>query len=190
MKLKNFSKSKRYNLLKNENGFSIVEMLLVVLIIAIVTSVITMIYIYSVRSQKDLLSKAGSEANLRTTMYSIAKDIREATDVSIAENNHIKFNSGADILEYELTASSGTYILNKKITSGGTTTTKFIMKYITNNNVFSYYLTSTGAALSVPLSVHLSDFKLVNISFTVNQEPSIPVKAVNLSTMVSLRNRP
>lgn len=188
--MKNFSKSKIYNFIKKENGFSIVEMLLVVFIIAIVATVLSMLYIYSVRSQKDLLNKAGSESNLRTTMYSIAKDIREATDVSIARNDYIKFNSGADILEYELTALNGTYILNKKITSGGNTTTKFIMNYITNNNIFSYYLTSSGATLSVPLSAaDLSTFKLVNLSFTVNKEPLIPAKAVSLLTMVSLRNR-
>ncbi|MHB9129451.1 MAG: PulJ/GspJ family protein, partial [Candidatus Humimicrobiaceae bacterium] len=145
--MKNFIKYKIYHLYKKENGFSIVEMLLVVFIIAIVVTVISMLYIYSVRSQKDLLNKAGSESNLRTTMYSIAKDIREATDVSIARNDYIKFNSGSDIIEFELTASNGTYTLNKKVTIAGNTTTKFIMEYITNTNIFSYYLTSSGATL-------------------------------------------
>jgi prepilin-type N-terminal cleavage/methylation domain-containing protein len=185
MKLNNFNKNKIYNLFKKENGFSIVEMLLVVFIIAIVATVISMLYISSVRSQKDLLNKAGSESNLRVTMYSIAKDIREATNVSLAQNNRIIFNSGSDIIEYVLTSTT----LNKKVTSGGNTTTKYIMDYITDNNIFSYYLTSTGSSLPVPLSAHLSDFKLVNINFTVNKEPSAPVKAVSLSTMVALRNR-
>ena len=190
MKLNNFNKNKIFNLLKKENGFSVVEMLLVIVIIAIITTVITILYISSVKSQKDLLDKAGSEASLRTTMYFIAKDIREATDVSIAKNDYIKFNSGTDIIEYELTLSNGTYTLNKKVTIAGNTTTKFIMEYITNTNIFSYYLTSSGAILSVPLSVaNLSTFKLVNLSFIVNKEPSAPVKAVSLSTMVSLRNR-
>jgi len=184
------NKLKTYNLLKKENGFTIIEMLLVVFIIAIVATVISMIYIYSVRSQKDLLSKAGTESNLRVTMYSIAKDIREATTVTIARNDYIMFNSGSDTIEYELTPANGTYTLNKKITSGGSSTTKFVMEYITDSNIFSYYLKSPGAALTAPLSEHLSDFKLINLSFTINKEPSIPARAVNLSTMVSLRNRP
>jgi len=201
MKIKNFTKCKIYYFFKKENGFSIVEMLLVVFIIAIVATVISLLYISSVRSNKDLLIKAGSEANLRTTMYSVAKDIREIGDrkedgntneVLEARNDYIKFKKGtaADIIEYELISSNGTYTLNKKITSGGITTTKFIMEYITNNNIFSYYLSNGMTALPVPLSAaDLSTFKLVNLYFIVNKEASAAVKAVNLSTMVSLRNR-
>jgi prepilin-type N-terminal cleavage/methylation domain-containing protein len=190
MKLKKTGKNKIFNSLKKENGFSLIEMLLVIFIIAIVATVISLLYISSVRSQKDILNKAGSESNLRTTLYSVAKDLREATDVITARSDYIKFNSGSDIIEFELTALNGAYTLNKKITSGGSTTTKFIMDYITTNNVFSYYLTSTGTTLSVPLSAaNLLAFKLVNLNFTVNKEPLIPAKAVSLLTMVSLRNR-
>ena len=201
MKLKKTCKNKIFNIFKNEKGFSIIEMLLVIIIIAIVATVITMLYISSIRSQKDLLNKAGSESNLRTSMYSVAKDLREAdptgttvvnsvtvvTGVIIARNNYIKFTSGLGVetIEYVSTLSNGTYVLNKKVTVGGSTTTKFIMGYITNDNIFSYYSTVSGAALTAPFI----DFKIINLSFIVNKEPSIPVKAVSLSTMVSLRNR-
>ena len=57
---------------------SIVEMILVVSIIAIVATVISLLYMSSVRSQRDLLNKSVSVANLRTTIYSISKDIKEA----------------------------------------------------------------------------------------------------------------
>ena len=206
MNLKKTCKNKIFNIFKNEKGFSIIEMLLVIIIIAIVATVITMLYISSIRSQKDLLNKAGSESNLRTTMYSVAKDLREAdatgvavvnsvtvvTGVIIARNNYIKFTSGlgTETIEYVSTLSNGTYVLNKKVTIGGITTTKFIMGYITSDNIFSYYSTVSGAALPAPLSVqNLIDFKIINLSFIVNKEPSTPVKAVSLSTMVSLRNR-
>jgi len=191
MKQNNSGRYKLNALFKEEKGFTIVEMLLVSLIVAIIATIISMLYISSIRSQKDLLNKAGSETNLRTTMYSVSQDIRGASDVSIAGNDYIKFTSGADIVEFVLVSSNGTHILNKKITSGGSTTTKFIMENITNNNIFSYYLTSTGSALSVPLSSqNLTDFKLVNLNFTVNKEYLNPDKDVSLSTMVSLRNRP
>jgi prepilin-type N-terminal cleavage/methylation domain-containing protein len=190
MKQGKFIKNKIYHLYKRENGFTLVEMLVVGLIIAIIATVISMLYISSVRSQRDLLNKAGSEANIRTTIYSVAKDLREANDVIIARNDYIKFNSGSDTIEYELVSSSGTYVLNRKLTSAGSTSTKFIMGYITNNNIFNYYLTGSGASLSVPLSAqNLIDFKIINLNFTVNKEPLIPVKASSLSTMVSLRNR-
>ena len=189
MKLK-ICKKNIFNSLRKENGFSIVETLLVVFIIAIVATVISLLYMSSVKSQKDLLNKAGSETNLRTTLYSVAKDLREATDITTAKSDYIKFNSGSDIIEFELTASNGTYTLNKKITAGGTTDTKFIIEYITNNNIFSYYSTDTGPALTVPLSEpDLLAFKLVKLNFTVNKEPSLPAKAVSLLTTVSLRNR-
>ncbi|MHB1347938.1 MAG: PulJ/GspJ family protein [Candidatus Humimicrobiaceae bacterium] len=201
MNKKNLIKYKTYYLFKKESGFSIVEMLLVVFIIAIVATVISLLYISSVRSQKDLLDKAGSEANLRTTMYSIAKDIREIGDrkedgspneVIAARSDYIKFLKGtaADIVEYELSSSNGTYTLNKKITSGGTTTTKFIMGDITSNSIFNYYTTSDSAAIPVPLSeADLSVFKLVKLNFIVNKKPLETAKALNLSTMVSIRNR-
>ncbi|MEI7616210.1 MAG: prepilin-type N-terminal cleavage/methylation domain-containing protein, partial [Actinomycetota bacterium] len=178
-------------LFKEEKGFTIVEMLLVSLVVAIIATIISMLYISSIRSQKDLFGKAGAEANLRTTMYSVSQDIRGASDVSIAGNDYIKFTSGADIVEFVLVSSGGTYVLNKKTTSGGSTTTKFIMEYITNNNIFSYYVNDSGSALSIPLSAqNLADFKLVNLIFTVNKEYLNPDKDVSLSTMVSLRNRP
>ena len=201
MNKKNIIKCKIYYLFKKENGFSIVEMLLVVFIIAIVATVISLLYISSVRSQKDLLEKAGSEANLRTTMYSIAKDIREIGDrkedgslneVLAARSDYIKFMKGeaADIVEYELTSSNGTYTLNKKITSGGTTTTKFIIGDITDNNIFNFYTASNSEAFTVPLSESdLSSFKLVKLNFIINKTPLETAKELNLSTMVSIRNR-
>ena len=201
MNKKNLIKCKTYYLFKKESGFSIVEMLLVVFIIAIVATVISLLYISSIRSQKDLLEKAGSEANLRTTMYSIAKDIREIGDrkedespneVLAARSDYIKFLKGAsaDIVEYELTSSNGTYTLNKKITSGGITTTKFILGDITDNNIFNYYTSSDSAAFPVPLSESdLSSFKLVKLNFIINKKPLETAKALNLSTMVSIRNR-
>jgi prepilin-type N-terminal cleavage/methylation domain-containing protein len=190
MNLKKYIKYKICHFFKKENGFSLIEMLLVVFIIAIVATVISLLYMSSIKSQKDLLNKAGSEANLRTTLYSVAKDLREATDITTAKSDYIKFNSGSDIIEFELTASNGTYTLNKKITAGGATNTKFIIEYITNNNIFSYYSTDTGPALAVPLSgTDLLAFKLVKLNFTVNKEPSVPAKAVSLLTTVSLRNR-
>jgi len=189
MKSKNFIKNKINCYLRKDNGFSLVEMLMVVLIIGIVSTAVSALYISSLRSQKDLLNKANLETNLRTAIYSISKDLREATNVTIAENSKIKFDIGTETIEYELVTSNGTYKLNKKITEGGSTITKFIMEDIIDNNIFSYYLESGQTALSVPLSSHLSDFKLVNLNFTVNKEPSVAAKAINLSTMVHLRNR-
>ena len=189
MKLKNFINYKIYHLYKRENGFSIIEMLIVIFIIAIIATVISILYISSVRSQRDLLNKAGLEANLRTTIYSISKDIREATNISIAGYDNLKFISGSDIIEYKLSSSNGTYILNKYVTSGGSTSTKFIMDYIIDNNIFSYNLKdSLGENLPVLLTDQLSKLILVNLNFTVNKEPLAPAKAVILSTKVSLRN--
>ena len=191
MKLKNFINYKIYYLHKRENGFSIVEMLIVVFIIAIIATVISILYISSVRSQRDLLNKAGSEANLRTTLYSMTKDIREATNVSIANYNKLEFTSGSDSIKYELikNPSGKTFKLYKIVTKDGIPNTKFIMDYIISDNTFSYDLKDgLGENLPVLLTDQLSKLILVNLNFTVNKEPLAPAKAVILSTKVSLRN--
>lgn len=191
--LKKALNNKITDIFNNEKGFSLVEMLIVVLIIAIIASLITTVYITSAKSQKDIINKAGSESNMRTALYTMTKDIREATDISSAKSDYLKIKSNVnndsidEVVEYILTSSNGVYILNKKINGGSDI---FIMDFITSNNVFSYYANISGSALQVPLSSqNLSSFKLIKISFIVNREPSNTIKAVNLSTVVSLRNR-
>ena len=188
-----YTYKKKYNIFRNNKGFSIVEMLIVVLIIAIIAGVISVVYINSVKSQKDLLNKAGAEINIRTALYTITKEIREASGFSIASNNQVKFSadinndSTVEDVEYVLTGSNNNFTLNKKINNGNNI---FILSNITNNDIFSYYKDSSGSALQTPLSSQdLLSFKLIKINFTVNKEPSNPSKAVNFSTVVSLRNR-
>ena len=190
--LKKALNNKITDIFNNEKGFSLVEMLIVVLIIAIIASLITTVYITSAKSQKDIINKAGSESNMRTALYTMTKDIREATDIISAKSDYLKIKSNVnndsidEVVEYILTSSNGVYILNKKINGGSDI---FIMDFITSNNVFSYYANISGSALQVPLSSQsLSSFKLIKISFIVNREPSNTIKAVNLSTVVSLRN--
>lgn len=190
--LKKALNNKITDIFNNEKGFSLVEMLIVVLIIAIIASLITTVYITSAKSQKDIINKAGSESNMRTALYTMTKDIREATDIISAKSDYLKIKSNVnndsidEVVEYILTSSNGVYILNKKINGGSDI---FIMDFITSNNVFSYYANISGSALQVPLSSqNLSSFKLIKISFIVNREPSNTIKAVNLSTVVSLRN--
>ncbi|MHB1376816.1 MAG: PilW family protein [Candidatus Humimicrobiaceae bacterium] len=193
MNLKKFAKCKIFNWLKKENGFGLVEMLIVVFIIAIIATVISLLYISSVRSQRDLLNKAGLEANLRTTLYSMTKDIREATSVSKAESDSLEFradinnDSVSEDVEY-IFSGLGPYTLNKKINGGSDI---FIMSYIRDKNIFSYFSDSSeDSKLQPPLDAqNLSSFKMIKIEFIVNRESSNPVKEVSLSTFVSLRNR-
>jgi len=204
MKLDNFKNNKIFGTPKKENGFTIVELLLVVVIIAIITAVISMLYISFVRSQKGLLNKAGSEANLRTTLYVVAKDIREAAGINAADSGRIIINTSTDpaiisTIEYvSILQSNKTYTLNKIVTTGGVTADpKFVMEYIINKDIFSYYITyitTPDGVPPVPFTLPMSaqdllDFKLININFTVNKEPSLPARAVSLSTVVSIRNR-
>jgi prepilin-type N-terminal cleavage/methylation domain-containing protein len=192
MNLTKFHQAKRTDFFKKENGFSFIEMLLVVIIIAIIAAVITVIYITSTKSQNELLTRFGSESRLRTALYSIAKDIRNADSINKAGSDYIEFISGTSTINYGLILSgdNSTYILNKTVSSGGSTVNTVIMKYINGNNVFSYFLTSSGVPLAVPLSSSdLLIFKLVNLNFIINSEPSKPAGSVNLSTTVSLRGR-
>jgi len=190
---KKFIYFKNNNIFKNNKGFSLIEVLLVIVIFSIIASVISVVYINSVRSQKDLINKADSEINIRTALYALTKELREASNFSLATNNQIKFSadinndSALEDVEYILTGTNNNFTLYKKINNGNN---KFILGNIINNDIFSYYNDNNSSALQTPLSSNdLLTFKMIKINFTVNKEPTIPSKAVNFSTVVTLRNR-
>ncbi|MCL5072488.1 MAG: prepilin-type N-terminal cleavage/methylation domain-containing protein [Actinobacteria bacterium] len=193
MKLKKISQNKIQSRLIDSRGFSLIEMIIVVSIIAVIAGIISSVYITSIKSQEQVLNKAKSETDMRTALYVITKDIRGASNVSSADTDYFKFKSDInndsiiEDIEYILSLSNGRYVLYKKINGGNNI---FILDYITNNNIFSYFATSAGSELVVPLSIQdMNSFKLIKISFDINREPANPARATILSTVVSLRNR-
>ena len=139
------------------------------------------------RSQKEILSKAGSVANLRTTMYSISKDIREASSFS-TETSSLSLKFTADTnndsvfedVEYILKGET----LYKNINGEAD---KFVMDYITNDTIFRYFSDSSeDSEMQPPLNPE--NVKMVEIHFIISREPS-KIAPEELSTFVSLRNR-
>ena len=64
--------------IKFKNGFSLIELLIVTFIIMIIAAVASVLYLNTIRSQEDILSKAKSQKDARTALYLMEKEIRES----------------------------------------------------------------------------------------------------------------
>ena len=78
------------------SGFTTVELLIVMLILLFVTGVATLTYFTAVNTTRDVISISTSEIDARTAIYRMSKDIREATSISLADEDKIRFTSNID----------------------------------------------------------------------------------------------
>lgn len=179
----------------DSKGFTIVEMLLVVLLIFAVVSILSMTYITSINTTKDVVDIATSEIDARSTMYRVSKDIRETLSLSIAKDDELKFLCNIDsdedyeILDYYLISESGYYNLCRKVDEGEG---KILITHIVNNSLFEYYtgLETIGTALITPVAdVELNNVKIIKINIDIDQEGSPGNRTMNLDTIITLRNR-
>jgi competence protein ComGC len=175
----------------DSRGFTLVEILLVVLLIFVVVGVVSMTYITS----KDVVNITTSEIDARTTMYRISKDIREALSLSIAKDDELKFLCNIDsdedyeILDYYLIGESGYYNLYRKVDEEQG---KILITHIVNNSLFEYYsgIETIGTALTTPVAeVELNNVKIIKINIDIDQEGSPSNRTMNLDTIITLRNK-
>ena len=71
---------------ENEKGFSLVEMLLVVLLIFTIVALVSAVLISSENTSRDIINITRSEIDARVAMYRISKDIRETNDIEYASS--------------------------------------------------------------------------------------------------------
>ena len=87
-------------IIKNQKGFSLVEMLLVILLIFIIVALVSSLFLTSGRTNRDVINIVRSEIDARLVIYRISKDIRETNDIIIANNDEVIFMSNVDEDEY------------------------------------------------------------------------------------------
>ncbi len=179
--------------IKFKNGFSLIELLIVTFIIMIIAAVASVLYLNTIRSQEDILSKAKSQKDARTALYLMEKEIRESVSMLNAENNDIRFLSNIDQddefeeISYYTELSGSNYILVRE--EDGTDTGIFL-NYLISDNIFSYYNKADSDPIDLPLDeINLNTFKVLKISFVLNDEPEYANKNLYVSSSVYLRNR-
>ncbi|MCG2790263.1 MAG: prepilin-type N-terminal cleavage/methylation domain-containing protein [Actinomycetia bacterium] len=172
--------------IKDSKGFTLIELLLVAMLMFVVISMISAIYVLSVNTSRDVIEVTTSGIDSRVTIYRISKDLREATNLTRAENDEIIFTSNVDsdddyeVVNYYLVNEEGYYNLYRKIDDGEA---KIIVTHIVNNKLFDYY-----SDINTPSS-DLDKIKIIKIYIYIDQGGTESPRTMKLETSVSLRNK-
>jgi len=179
---------------KDNKGFTIVELMLTMGLIVIVVSLVSAAYFLSASTSKSVVDITTSEINSRLIMYRISKDIREAIEISEAGSSSITFKSNVDdddeyeTVRYYLEPEDGHYILYRTVDSESP---HYVADKIINNNIFTYYTgvdMPEGGMTSVS-GEELGNIKIININLSIDQSGVASSRTMELKTNITLRNR-
>ena len=196
-KVEEAMKLKLQDKLKDNVGFTIVELMLAALLMFVVVSGVSLTYFTSANATEDIISSTTSEIDARVAMYRISKDIREAISIEEASSDGVKFISNVDsdeefeevyyYLEY---TEYGHYNLYRKVDDGPE---KIIAVNVINGSedFLKYYTDEGDNNLSSPVDEsELDSIKRVDINIFIDQEePYESSRTMHLKTSVALRNR-
>lgn len=189
-------KSQLIKKIKDQKGFSLAELLMVIGLIFLIVFMISASYLQSINTNRDVINITKSEIDSRIAMYSIGKDIRESLDVMLADNSEIEISSNIDsdeefeTVRYYLAATDEEDFNLMKEVDGAAG--RIIIMHIIDENLFSYYsgLDSPEGGMTEPVAeIDLNDIKLININIKVDQGGSQSLRTMELDTMISLRNK-
>ena len=179
--------------IKLKNGFSLIELLIVIFVIMIIATIASALYLNTIKTQKNIIDKAQIQKDGRTVLYQMEKEIRGIKQVLSATNNNLSFLTH-DFVKNELKEISyytgfkeNKYFLvrveNKEVK-------KVSLNNLINDSIFFYYAEPDAAPLEVPLSEeNLNTFKILKISFMLNDLTDMTGKELLLSSSVFLRNK-
>lgn len=180
-------------IIKNQKGFSLVEMLLVILLIFIIVALVSSLFITSGRTSRDVINIVRSEIDARLVLYRISKDIRETNDIITANNNEVIFKSNIDEdeyyerIRYYLVAEDSHFNLYRQVDSAEA---RLYIKNIVDPDIFLYYSDLGVSAEAMPVSEEeLQNIKFIDISVSIDQSGVPSVRTMDLDTMITLRNR-
>jgi prepilin-type N-terminal cleavage/methylation domain-containing protein len=189
--------------LRGEGGYSLVEMLLVLVIMGIVTTSLTTLFVTASNSELDMNNRFRAQQTARLALDKFRREVHCASGVTLgsagspsgplaATSVTIQFPSGCKATATAplcsgsttlwcvtwCTQGSGTrfglYRVNGSTCSGGT---KYA-DYLTLPNAFDYTAPAAGSSL----------LPKVNVDFPVNVKPAKTVEAYDLKDDVVLRN--
>ena len=181
--------------IKDQKGYSLVEMMLVILLIFIIVALVSSLFITSGRTSRDVINIVRSEIDARLVIYRISKDIRETHDIITANNDEVIFLSNVDEdeyyeeIRYYLMPEDSHFNLYRQVDSAEA---RLYIKNIVAADIFLYY--SDLGVLADEGTMPVGDEELQNIRFvdmTINIDQSgiSSVRTMELNTMITLRNR-
>jgi len=180
-------------IIKNQKGYSLVEMLLVILLIFIIVALVSSLFITSGRTNRDVINIVRSEIDARLVLYRISKDIRETNDIITANDNEVIFKSNVDEdeyyerIRYYLVAEDSHFNLYRQVDSDEA---RLYIKNIVDSEIFSYYSDLGVPAEAIPVTEEgLKNIKFIDISVSIDQSGIRSLRTMDLDTMITLRNR-
>lgn len=170
------------------------ELLLVMVLIIVVVSMISVTFIISTNTSRDVIDITTSGIDSRVTMYRISKDLREAINLTVAENDEITFQSDVDsdgdyeIVNYYLEDADGHYTLYRKVDDESA---KIAAINIVKNDLFAYYtdINTPEGGMSTVDDTELSSIKIIEIKLSIDQGGTESARTMELKTSIALRNK-
>jgi competence protein ComGC len=180
--------------IKSTGGFTLVELLLVMVLIIVVVSMISAIFIHSINTSRDVIEITTSGIDSRVVMYRISKDLREAINLTKAEHDEIIFQSDVDsdddyeILNYYLADADGHYNLYRKVDDESA---KIVANNIVKNNLFAYYtgINMPEGGMDTVDETELASIKIIEIKLSIDQGGTESERTMELITSIALRNK-
>lgn len=188
-------KNKLNKSLKNENGISMVELLVVLLLIVIIVVLVSATLIQSANTSKGVIDIAASEIDSRLALYRMSKDIRETFYVTSADYNSITFSCNVDdddayeTVSYYLESEDSHYRLMRQVDSAAP---KIIISNVVDNNIFIYYQDTgfpEGGFVTPVKEINLNKIKIIELCISVDQSGTGSLRTMDLNTTVTLRNK-
>lgn len=180
------------NRLKEEKGFTLVELLFVVMFMGLVFSLIFMTLLNSSNSTRRIIDSTTSEIDSRTSLYLISKDIRESTDIIYATSDSINLECNVDsdesleTINIYLAPAEGYYRLFKSVDSN---TPVLLADFVIDGNLFEYY-SDASTQIAIPMTTEeMESIRMVKISLDIDQSGTNSAGTMSLATSVTLRNR-
>jgi len=179
---------------KGAEGFTLIELLIVMVLIIVVVSMISATFIISTNTSRDVIEITTSGIDSRVTMYRISKDLREAVNLTKAENDEIIFQSDVDsdgdyeILNYYLADADGHYNLYRKVDNESA---KIVADNIVKNNLFAYYtdIDIPEGGMDTVDETELASIKIIEIKLSIDQGGTESERTMELKTSIALRNK-
>jgi prepilin-type N-terminal cleavage/methylation domain-containing protein len=169
--------------LRGEAGYSLVEMLTVMVIMSIVFSGITQIFVSGSKAQADQDNRFQAQLGSRLALDKIRKDIHCATDVTPFATSSVTLKlpagCGGDVSWCTVAVSGYTnrYRLYRQAGTTCSASGTMIADYLTSANAFPAFLHTVGCSCLASLQL---DFKVSNRGSTAD--------AYELTDTVFLRN--
>lgn len=189
--------------LKNNGGFTLVEMEVAIAVFSLIMVAISSFILYIYKTQRYSVGQLESINAARRAMEIVTEEIRNARQaetgafaINTAESQSFVFYS--DIDGDNLTEKIRYFLDNGELKKGvtepnytGVETISVIASYVVNNSdpIFAYYDENfTGSEVSLTTPADVTQVKIVKIILKIDKEVNINPPVLSIETSAHIRN--